>query len=37
MEIMTDRKKLENVRENMKKNDSKNVCAKVENAVKEFI
>ena len=37
MEIMTDRKKLENVRENMKKNDSKNVYVKVENAVKEFI
>ena len=37
MEIMKDKKKLENVRENMKKNDSKNVYAEVENAIKEFI
>ena len=37
MEIMKDKKKLQNVRESMKKNDSKNVYAKIENAIKEFI
>ena len=37
IEIMIDRKKLEKVRENMKKNGSKNVYEKVEKAIKEFI
>ena len=37
MEIVKDKRKLENVRESMKKNDSKNVYNKVENAIKEFI
>ena len=37
LEIMKDKKKLENVRESMKKNNSKNVYDKVENAIKEFI
>ena len=37
LEIMKDKKKLENVRESMKKNDSKDVYDKVENAIKEFI
>ena len=37
MEIMKDKRKLENIRENMKKNDSKNVYAKIENAIKEII
>ena len=37
MEIMKDKRKLEKVRENMKKNDSKNVYRKIENAIKEFI
>ena len=37
LEIIKDRKKLENVRENMKKNGSKNVYDKIENAIKEFI
>ena len=37
LEIMTDKKKLENVRESMKKNNSKDVYDKVENAIKEFI
>jgi UDP-N-acetylglucosamine--N-acetylmuramyl-(pentapeptide) pyrophosphoryl-undecaprenol N-acetylglucosamine transferase len=36
-EIMKDKKKLENIRESMKKNDSKDVYDKVENAIKEFI
>jgi len=36
-EIMKDKKKLETVRENMKKNNSKEVYDKVENAIKEFI
>ena len=37
MEIIKDQKKLESVRESMKKNDSKDVYDKVENAIKEFI
>ena len=37
LEIIKDKKKLENIRENMKKNDSKDVYDKVENAIKEFI
>ena len=37
LEIMSDKKKLENTREIMKKNESKDVYAKVENAIKEFI
>jgi len=37
MEIMSDKKKLKNIRNNMKKNDSKDVYIKVENAIKEFI
>ncbi len=37
MEIMKDKRKLQNIRESMKKNDSKNVYAKIENAVKEFV
>ena len=37
IEIINDKKKLENVRESMKKNFSKNVYIKVENALKEFI
>jgi len=37
MEIMKDKKKLKNARENMKKNDGKDVYNKVENAIKEFI
>lgn len=37
MNIMKDKKKLENMRESMKKNDSKNVYTKIENAIKEFI
>ena len=37
LEIIKDKKKLENVRESMKKNDSKDVYDKVENAIKEFI
>ena len=37
LDIMKDRKKLENIRENMRKNDSKDVYYKVENAIKEFI
>ena len=37
MEIMKDKRKLENIRENMKKNDSKNVYTKIENAIKEII
>ena len=37
MEIVKDKRKLQNVRESMKKNDSKNVYAKIENAIKEFI
>jgi UDP-N-acetylglucosamine--N-acetylmuramyl-(pentapeptide) pyrophosphoryl-undecaprenol N-acetylglucosamine transferase len=37
LEIMKDKKKLENIRESMKKNDSKDVYDKVENAIKEFI
>ena len=37
MEIMKDKKKLENICENMKKNNSRDVYVKVENAVKEFI
>ena len=37
MEILKDKKKLKNVRENMKKNDSKDVYDKVENAIREFI
>ena len=36
-EIINDRKKLKNVRENMKKNDSKDVYIKAENAINEFI
>ena len=36
-EIMKDKKKLENIRECMKKNNSKDVYDKVENAIKEFI
>ena len=36
-EIIKDRKKLKNVRENMKKNDSKDVYIKVEKAINEFI
>jgi len=36
-EIMKDKKKLENIRESMKKNDSKDVYVKVEKAIKEFI
>ena len=34
---MKDKKKLENIRECMKKNDSKDVYVKVEKAIKEFI
>ena len=34
---MKDKKKLQNVRESMKKNDSKDVYYKVENAIREFI
>jgi len=37
LKIIEDKKKLENVRESMKKNDSKDVYDKVENAIKEFI
>jgi UDP-N-acetylglucosamine--N-acetylmuramyl-(pentapeptide) pyrophosphoryl-undecaprenol N-acetylglucosamine transferase len=37
LEIMKDKKKLEKIRESMKKNDSKDVYDKVENAIKEFI
>ena len=37
LEIMKDKKKLENVRESMKKICSKDVYDKVENAIKEFI
>ena len=37
MEIMKDKRKLENIRENMKKNDNKNVYAKIEKAIKEII
>ena len=37
LEIMKDKKKLQNVRESMKKNDSKDVYDKVENAIREFI
>ena len=37
MEIIKDKKKLEKVRENMKKNDNKNVYINVESAIKEFI
>ena len=37
MEIMKDKKKLKNARENMKKNEGKDVYNKVENAIKEFI
>lgn len=36
-EVISDKKKLENIRQNMKKNDSKNVYRKIENAIKEFI
>ncbi len=36
-DIIQDKKKLENVRENMKKNDCKDVYSKVENAIKDFI
>ena len=35
--IIKNRKKLENIRENMKKNDSKNAYVKIEKAIKEFI
>ena len=34
---MKDKKKLEKIRESMKKSDSKDVYDKVENAIKEFI
>jgi len=34
---MKDKRKLENIRENMKKNDSKNVYTKIEKAIKEII
>ena len=37
IEILEDKKKLANMRESMKKNDSKDVYDKVENAIKEFI
>ena len=37
LEIMKDKTKLQNVRENMKKNDSKDVYIKVEKAINEFI
>ena len=37
IEIIQDKKKLENIRENMKKNDSKDVYVKIESAIKEFI
>ena len=37
LKIMKDKTKLENVRESMKKNDSKDVYDKVENAIKELI
>ena len=37
IEIVEDKKKLENIRANMKKNNSKDVYVKIENAVKEFI
>ena len=37
LEIMKDKKKLENIRESMKKNGSKDVYYKVEKAIKEFI
>lgn len=37
VEIIKDKKKLENIQKNMKKNDSKNVYAKIENAIREFI
>lgn len=36
-EVISDKKKLENVRQKMKKNDSKDVYSKIENAIKEFI
>ena len=34
---MKDKKKLENICENMKKNDGKDVYDKIENTIKEFI
>ncbi len=36
-EVISDKKKLENIRQEMKKNDSKDVYRKIENAIKEFI
>ena len=37
MEILNDRRKLENVRKSMKKNNNKDVYDKVENVIKELI
>ena len=37
MEIMNDKNKLKNIRNSMKKNGSKDVYIKVENAIREFI
>ena len=37
LKIIEDKKKLKEIRENMKKNASKNVYSKIENAVKEFV
>ena len=37
MEIMNDKNRLKNIRNSMKKNDSKDVYIKVENAIREFI
>ncbi len=37
IEIIKDKRKLESIRKNMKKNDSKNVYTKIENAIKEII
>ena len=35
--VIRDKKKLENMRESMKKNSSKDVYIKIESAIKEFI
>ena len=37
IELIKDKKKIENIRENMKKNDNKNVYSNVENEINEFI
>ena len=37
MEIMNDKKKLEDIRQCMKKNENKDVYVKIENAIREFI